>query len=249
MPPPTTRRSNALDSSRLTSRGCMVELLLYSKDLVPSSGSSSIADVRTYWNHHIHDLEITTHAVGTPGFFSDLDQYHFEKLHHLLRLVDFNGWRGKRVLEVGCGAGTDLARFARGGAIVTGVDLAASAIELARKNFEQQGLQGEFREADGEHLPFDDNTYDLVYAHGVVQYTPDGERLVEECRRVLKPGGRLYIVDFGKTDHPRSIVGKMHRHALHKADDLAELATNAGLQVVESKPADKWDLQYVLATA
>src|SRR5687767_1832697 len=153
IPPPTTRRSNALDSSRLTSRGCMVELLLYSKDLVPSSGSSSTADVRTYWNHHIHDLEITTHAMGTPGFFSDLDQYHFEKLHHLLRLVDFNGWRGKRVLEVGCGAGTDLARFARGGAIVTGVDLAASAIELARKNFEQQGLQGDFREADGEHLP------------------------------------------------------------------------------------------------
>ena len=154
-----------------------------------SAGTSSIADVRTYWNHHIHDLEITTHPVGTPGFFSDLDQYHFEKLHHLLRLVDFDGWRGKRVLEVGCGAGTDLARFARGGAIVTGVDLASSAIELARKNFAQQGLQGEFREADGEHLPFEDNSFDLVYAHGVVQYTPDGERLIEECRRVLQPGG------------------------------------------------------------
>ncbi|MBA3640582.1 MAG: class I SAM-dependent methyltransferase [Acidobacteriota bacterium] len=154
-----------------------------------SPGTSSTADVRTYWNHHIHDLEITNHPVGTPGFFSDLDQYHFEKLHHLLRLVDFDGWRGKRVLEVGCGAGTDLARFARGGAVVTGVDLAASAIELARKNFEQQGLQGEFREADGEKLPFEDNSFDLVYAHGVVQYTPNGERLVEECRRVLKSGG------------------------------------------------------------
>ena len=154
-----------------------------------SPGTSTVADVRTYWNRHIHDLEITSHPVGTPGFFSDLDQYHFEKLHHLLRLVDFNAWRGKRVLEVGCGAGTDLARFAKGGAIVTGVDLAASAIELARTNFAQQGLQGEFREADGEQLPFPDNSFDLVYAHGVVQYTPDGRRLVEECRRVLKPGG------------------------------------------------------------
>ena len=150
---------------------------------------SSTDDVRTYWNQHIHDLEITTHPVGTPGFFSDLDQYHFEKLHHLPRLVDFNGWRGKRVLEVGCGAGTDLARFARGGAIVTGVDLSASAIELARKNFEQQGLHADLREADGERLPFADNTFDLVFAHGVVQYTPDGKQLVEECRRVLKPGG------------------------------------------------------------
>src|ERR671912_429874 len=143
----------------------------------------STDDVRTYWNQHIHDLEITTHPVGTRGFFSDLDQYHFEKLHHLLRLVDFDAWRGKRVLEVGCGAGTDLARFARGGAIVTGVDLSASAIELARKNFEQQGLSADLREADGERLPFPDNEFDLVFAHGVVQYTTDDRALVAECRR------------------------------------------------------------------
>ena len=149
----------------------------------------TIADVRTYWNRHIHDLEITTHPVGTPGFFQDLDQYHFEKLHHLLRLVNFDGYRGRRVLEVGCGAATDLARFARGGAIVTGVDLAPSAIELARTNFAQQGLHGEFHVADGERLPFADDTFDLVYAHGVVQYTPDSRALVAECRRVLRPGG------------------------------------------------------------
>jgi SAM-dependent methyltransferase len=156
---------------------------------VSSSAAPSTADVREYWNRHIHDLEITTHPVGSPGFFSDLDQYHFEKLHHLLRLIDFNGYAGKRVLEVGCGAGTDLARFARGGALVSGVDLSPSAIALARSNFDQQGLQADLREADGEHLPFADDSFDLVYAHGVVQYTADPRSLVSECRRVLKPGG------------------------------------------------------------
>src|SRR5882672_1747266 len=129
--------------------------------------ASDNSAVRDYWNVHIHDLEITTHPVGSPGFFADLDEYHFEKLHHLLRLVDFNGYAGCRVLEVGCGAGVDLARFAKGGAVVTGVDLAPSAIDLARANFEQQGLDGEFRVADGEHLPFPDVTFDLVFAHGV----------------------------------------------------------------------------------
>jgi SAM-dependent methyltransferase len=146
-------------------------------------------EVRTYWERHIHDLEITRHPVGSRGFFDDLDQYHFEKLHHLLGLVEFDAHRGKEVLEVGCGAAVDLARFAKGGARVTGVDLASSAIELARANFAQQGLHGEFRVADGEHLPFSDNTFDVVYAHGVVQYTANPKRLVEECRRVLKPGG------------------------------------------------------------
>ncbi|HEY1910771.1 MAG TPA: methyltransferase domain-containing protein [Vicinamibacterales bacterium] len=146
--------------------------------------------VRAYWNRHIHDLEITRHPVGSRGFFEDLDQYHFEKLHHLLRLVDFDGYRGKSVLEVGCGAAVDLARFARGGAIATGVDLSASAIDLARANFAQQGLDGCFEVADGEHLPFADNSFDFVYAHGVVQYTPGPQRLVDECRRVLKPGGQ-----------------------------------------------------------
>ena len=146
-------------------------------------------EVREYWNAHIHDLDVSTAAPGTPQFFSDLDEYHFEKLHHLPRLIDFEAYRGKTVLDVGCGAGTDLARFARGGAIVTGVDIAPSAIALARQNVTQQGLQGDLREADGERLPFADDSFDLVYAHGVVQYTGDDRALVSECRRVLKPGG------------------------------------------------------------
>jgi SAM-dependent methyltransferase len=150
---------------------------------------ATIDDVRTYWNQHIHDLEITHHPVGSRGFFDDLDQYHFEKLHHLLQLVDFEGYSGRRVLEVGCGAGVDLARFARGGAAVTGVDIASSAIDLARANFEQQRLDGQFHVANGEQLMFPDGSFDLVYAHGVVQYTSQPRRLVEECRRVLAPGG------------------------------------------------------------
>ncbi len=146
-------------------------------------------EVRGYWERHIHDLEITRHPVGSRGFFDDLDQYHFEKLHHLLTLGPFDRYRGRLVLEVGCGAGVDLVRFARGGAVVAGVDLARSAIDLATANFDQQGLSADLRVADGEHLPFPDGSFDLVFAHGVVQYTANPERLVEECRRVLKPGG------------------------------------------------------------
>jgi ubiquinone/menaquinone biosynthesis C-methylase UbiE len=182
------------------------------------SSVATIDDVREYWERHIHDLEITSHPAGSRGFFEDLDHYHFEKLHHLVRLVPFERMAGRTVLEVGCGAGVDLARFARGGARVTGVDLAASAISLAKTNFSQQGLTGEFHVADGERLNLSDNAFDLVYAHGVVQYTADPERLVRECRRVLKPGGEAIFQVYNRVSWLNALsklmkVGLEHQDA------------------------------------
>jgi ubiquinone/menaquinone biosynthesis C-methylase UbiE len=145
--------------------------------------------VRAYWNTHIHDLEISTYAPGTAGFFADLDQYHFEKLHHLLDLIHFDEWKDKDVLDVGCGAGVEVVRFARAGARTTGVDIAESAITLARQNLEQQGLQARLEVADGEQLPFPDASFDFVFAHGVVQYTGNDRGMVAEIHRVLRPGG------------------------------------------------------------
>ena len=170
---------------------------------------ATIDQVRQYWDQHIHDLDITSHPVGSRGFFDDLDQYHFEKLHHLLRLVPFDGYRSQSVLEVGCGAGVDLARFARGGAAVTGVDLSTSAIELARANFSQQGLTADLRVADGEQLPFADASFDFVFAHGVVQYTADPQRLADEVRRVLKPGGEAIFQVYNRISWLNALSGLM----------------------------------------
>ncbi|MEO7191052.1 MAG: class I SAM-dependent methyltransferase [Vicinamibacterales bacterium] len=151
--------------------------------------SPSSASVRRYWDAHIHDLEISRHRPGSPAFFADLDQYHFEKLHHLLRLVDFNAWKGRAVLDVGCGAGVEVVRFARGGGRTVGIDLSTQAVALTSQNVMQAGLSASLAVADGETLPFLDDSFDLVYAHGVVQYAANDRRVVEECLRVLRPGG------------------------------------------------------------
>ena len=146
--------------------------------------------ITSYWNHRIHDLEMTDQPVGTKAFFDDLDDYRFDKLHYLPKVVDFSAFRGQRLLEVGCGIGTDLVRFAKGGARVTGIDLAETAIDLARKNFELNGVAAEeLRVANGEALPYADASFDVVYGHGVVQYTADAPKLIREMHRVLKPGG------------------------------------------------------------
>ncbi len=149
-----------------------------------------IEEIQTYWNHRIHDLEMTDQPVGSKAFFDDLDEYRFDKLHYLPQLVDFGSFRGQRLIEVGCGIGTDLVRFAQGGARVTGVDLAQTAIDLARKNFELHGVAAEeLRVGNGEGLPYPDASFDVAYAHGVIQYTANAAQLVRECHRVLKPGG------------------------------------------------------------
>jgi SAM-dependent methyltransferase len=155
--------------------------------------------IQQYWNERIHDLEMTEHPVGTREFFDDLDEYRFDKLHYLPVLVDFSAYRGRTVLEVGCGIGTDLVRFARGGAVVTGVDLSTTAIELAKQNFALHGLAAQdLRVADGEALPFPDDSFDVVYGHGVVQYAADAPQLIRECYRVLKPGGEAIFMVYNR---------------------------------------------------
>ena len=138
--------------------------------------------VRRYWNERIHDLEMTTHPVGSREFFADLDDYRFDKLRYLPELVDFGGFAGQRLLEVGCGIGTDLARFAGGGAIVTGLDLSQTAIDLATTNFAGLGLRGDLRVADGEAVPFPNASFDVVYGHGVLQYAVRPDRLGDRGR-------------------------------------------------------------------
>src|SRR5262245_46542797 len=122
MPPPITSTSNSRPVSSAKSRITRDYLIV----AVVPEGSASQRAVRSYWDAHIHDFDITTHPPGSPGFFADLEHYHFEKLHHLPRLVPFDRYRGRLVLEVGCGAGIDLMRFARNGAKCVGIDVAPS---------------------------------------------------------------------------------------------------------------------------
>ncbi len=162
------------------------------------SPTDLITKIATYWDEHIHDLAITTYPVGTPGFFQQLDQYRYDKLNYLPRLVDFDGYRGKTLLEIGCGVGIDLVRFARGGANVTGIDLSKIAIDLARQNFEQSQQHADLRVMNGERMQFADNTFEVVYAHGVLQYTADSAKMIAEIYRVLKPGGELIMMVYNR---------------------------------------------------
>jgi SAM-dependent methyltransferase len=154
--------------------------------------------VRAYWNSRIHDLEMTAQPVGSREFFDELDDYRFDKLAYLPTVVDFAGYRGRRLVEVGCGIGTDLVRFAKGGALVTGVDLSETAVRLAKANLDQHDARGAVLVGDGARLPLPDESVDVVYAHGVLQYSADPKGIVEEARRVLRPGGTAIFMVYNR---------------------------------------------------
>ena len=147
--------------------------------------------IRGYWSGQIHDAKMSRHPPGSKEFFEDLAEYRYEKNSYLPRLVDFNGYSGKRLLELGCGVGIDLANFAKGGAQVTGIDLSETAINLARQNFRNHDLEGDLRVMDGENLDFPEAAFDVVFAHGLFPYVADPQRLTDEAYRVLKPGGEF----------------------------------------------------------
>jgi SAM-dependent methyltransferase len=176
-----------------------------------------LAAVRAYWNEHVGDWPIATAPVGTAAYFEQTEAYRFDKLDYLERRIDFAGYAGRRVLDLGCGFGNDAARFAKGGAVVTGIDLAPRAVALARSNFAQRGLAGTFLEGDGEALALPDGAFDLVYCHTVLHFTPEPARMVREIHRVLTPGGEAILMAVNR----RSWMRLMHRLARVEIDHLA----------------------------
>src|SRR5450432_397945 len=142
--------------------------------------------VRAFWQANPCGTKFADAEPGSRRFYELVEEHRYEKEWHIRAAADFAGARGLRVLEIGCGLGTDGAQFANGGADYTGVDLTAAAVELARKRFELFNLRGEFRTADAENLDFPDESFDLVYSHGVLHHTPDTPRAIREVHRVLR---------------------------------------------------------------
>jgi SAM-dependent methyltransferase len=150
--------------------------------------------VRAFWQANPCGAKFADAAPGTRRFYELVEQHRYTKEWHIPIAADFVSAGGLRVLEIGCGVGTDGAQFAEAGADYTGVDLTDAAVDLARKRFELFGLAGKFQTADAENLDFADESFDLVYSHGVLHHTPETEKAIKEIHRVLRPGGRAMVM-------------------------------------------------------
>ena len=139
------------------------------------------------------------HEFGTREFFETVEQHRYHDYAPWMPdVMGFNQFAGGRLLEIGCGMGTDLLQFARGGAICTGADLTPRSIEITRHRFAVYDECGSFLITDGERLPFAEESFDVVYSNGVLHHTPDTARAISEIHRVLKPDGVAKVMLYYK---------------------------------------------------
>jgi ubiquinone/menaquinone biosynthesis C-methylase UbiE len=165
------------------------------------AGANLKERVRAFWQANPCGVKFADAPPGTRRFYELVETHRYTKEWHIPRAAGFDKAGGLKVLEVGCGLGTDGAQFAEAGADYTGVDLTNAAVELARKRFELFGLQGTFRTADAENLDFADDSFDLVYSHGVLHHTPETGKAIQEIHRVLRPGGRAIVMLYHRNSY------------------------------------------------
>jgi 2-polyprenyl-3-methyl-5-hydroxy-6-metoxy-1,4-benzoquinol methylase len=161
-------------------------------------GDIEISRVRDYWNSRPCNIRHSTAPIGTKEYFDQVEARKYFVEYHIQGFADFERWRGRKVLEIGCGIGTDTINFARAGAQVTTVDLSDESIELARKRAAVFRLEDRIRFCPGNaeqlsaFVPVE--PYDLIYSFGVIHHTPHPEAVLEQLRQYTRPGTTIKIM-------------------------------------------------------
>ena len=163
-----------------------------------SATRHNISDVQRYWDGRPCNIRHSPKPVGSNEYFDEVEARKYFVEPHIPAFAEFERWRGKRVLEVGCGIGTDSVNFARAGAELTAVDLSGESLRIAEQRAEVMGVAERilFLEADAEKLAsmLRGEQFDLVYSFGVVHHTPHPERALAQMRQLAAPGATLKLM-------------------------------------------------------
>src|SRR5215467_12242702 len=152
---------------------------------------TALANVHDYWNSRPCNIRHSPKPLGTREYFDEVEARKYLVESHIPAFAEFERWRGKKVLEIGCGIGTDTINFARHGAQVTAVDLSGKSLEIARQRAAVFGFEDRIRfiQANAEELSavIPVEAYDLIYSFGVIHHTPNPERVLEQMRLYAEP--------------------------------------------------------------
>ena len=159
--------------------------------------SVSVDQVADFWSQAPCGSQ-TSDAADRRTYFREIEERRYRNEPHIPEVARFGDFAGQRVLEVGCGVGTDGRQFAKAGANYKGINLDEGSTQLAQEAFQLFGLPGTVLQKDAEALDFDDNSFDHVYSFGVIHHSPNTETIVQHMYRVLKPGGTLTVMVYNR---------------------------------------------------
>ena len=170
------------------------------KVLTEEATEPGIEAVENYWNARPCNVRHSPKPVGSREYFDEVEQRKHFVEPHIPGFAQFARWKGKRVLEVGCGIGTAAVNFARFGADYTGVELSEASLKLTRQRFDVYGLDGRFVLCNAEQLSrhVESNFYDLVYSFGVIHHSPNQRAIIEEVRKVIRNDGEFRCMLYAK---------------------------------------------------
>lgn len=161
-----------------------------------------VEDVRDYWNRRPCNIRHSPRPVGSKEYFDEVEARKYFVEPHIPGFADFAHWAGKRVLEIGCGIGTDTINFARAGAHVTVAELSDASMKVAERRAEVFGLADRitFHNGNAEELTsfVPVTPHDLVYSFGVIHHSPHPEQILEQATNYLEPGGTLKVMVYNR---------------------------------------------------
>jgi SAM-dependent methyltransferase len=164
-----------------------------------------IQRVREYWNARPCNVRHSLKPLGTREYFDEVERRKYFVEPHIPPFADFERWRGRRVLEIGCGLGTDTISFARAGAQVTAIELSEESAALARRRADVYGLTDRVRihVGDAEELPavVPPEPFDLVYSFGVIHHSPRPRRIIEHLTRYVTPDSELRLMVYARVSY------------------------------------------------
>ncbi|CAN2046919.1 Type 12 methyltransferase [Candidatus Magnetomoraceae bacterium gMMP-1] len=180
---------------------CKKRKTMKSNDMHSIFNTVNIEKVRKYWNARPCNIRHSLKEIGTKEYFDEVEHRKYFVEPHIPAFVEFSKWKGKKVLEIGCGIGTDTINFARAGAFVTAVDFSEESLDIAKKRAEMFGLNNiRFYQANAEKLtsvvPLD--YYDLIYSFGVIHHTPHPSKVIEQIRQYMNAKSILKIMVYNR---------------------------------------------------